>query len=261
MSPWSSGVALARRKRWAFALVLAGMAAATVWAWGGTGAGALLDPVRLAALAAPWLAHPLAPVAAVGAIVALGLVGFPVTVLILAVGLAFPPAVALIVNAAGLMASAVVLFVAGRGLRRWLRVSPVLGREPESPVLGREPESPGKGRGQEPSGKRRWRGLALAEGGAAGVAALRNIPVVPFSILSVLYGASPIGWRVYLLGTAVGMAPGVVALSLLGERLAATVRHPDGWSIGALVLTAGLTAWGAHAAQRWAEKRPGRAGE
>ncbi|MFW5653016.1 MAG: VTT domain-containing protein [Planctomycetota bacterium] len=51
------------------------------------------------------------------------------------------------------------------------------------------------------------------------IALLRLSPAVPFAAMNVLLTAADIRWRSYLTGTAIGMAPRVTAVALLGGTL------------------------------------------
>jgi len=51
------------------------------------------------------------------------------------------------------------------------------------------------------------------------VASLRLIPVVPFSVLNYCCGVSAVRLRPYVLATIVGIAPGTVAVVLLGDAI------------------------------------------
>ena len=59
----------------------------------------------------------------------------------------------------------------------------------------------------------------LAQRGWLAVASLRLIPVVPFSVLNYCCGVSAVRLRPYVLATIVGIAPGTVAVVLLGDAI------------------------------------------
>ena len=58
-----------------------------------------------------------------------------------------------------------------------------------------------------------------AQRGWLAVASLRLIPVVPFSVLNYCCGVSAVRLRPYVLATIVGIAPGTVAVVLLGDAI------------------------------------------
>jgi uncharacterized membrane protein YdjX (TVP38/TMEM64 family) len=76
---------------------------------------------------------------------------------------------------------------------------------------------------------RRLDGLnrALARRGVLAVALVRVLPVAPFTVVNLVAGASRIGFRDFVLGTLVAMAPGTLLLALAADRMAAAWREPD----------------------------------
>jgi uncharacterized membrane protein YdjX (TVP38/TMEM64 family) len=191
---------------------------------------AWINPSHLVSLAGDWAQGPLAPPLAILAIVLLGLTGFPVLIIILTVGLLFDTWLALAINVIGVNASAALLFGLGT-------------------VLGRDAVERFGGRAIPALSKR------LAKQGAATVAALRNLPIAPFTLVNLICGATHIRFRDYMLGTLLGMGPGIIALSFLGDRLARSLKNPDLATLGGLAGVAVITAGLAHLFQRWAEKR------
>ncbi|MBK5952552.1 phospholipase, partial [Rhodospirillum rubrum] len=219
-----------RRKAWLALAAVVAVGGALGLAWTNPDLLKWADPHRLLDALGSWTSSPFAPLVAVLGIVALGLVGFPVMVMILGTGMAFDPWIALIVNLLGVGASASLLFLIGR-------------------MAGRDAIERFGGRAIPALSQR------LAKQGAATVAALRNVPVMPFTLVNLVCGATHIRFRDYLVGTLLGMAPGIAALSFLGERVAASLRDPTWGSLLALAGVGITTAVLAHALQRWAEKR------
>lgn len=68
---------------------------------------------------------------------------------------------------------------------------------------------------------------ALTERGVLAVAAVRVVPVAPFTVVNVVAGTSRIQFLDFMLGTVVGMAPGIAALAFASDRVIAAVRNPD----------------------------------
>ncbi len=68
---------------------------------------------------------------------------------------------------------------------------------------------------------------AMARQGVLAMAIVRNLPVAPFGVVNLIAGASHIRFFDYLLGTAVGMFPGVLAITLLGDSLGRLIRQPS----------------------------------
>ncbi|MCF8479432.1 MAG: VTT domain-containing protein [Rhodospirillum sp.] len=191
---------------------------------------AWIKPNHLVSLAGDWARGPFAPLLAILTIILLGLTGFPVLVIILTVGLLFDTWLALVINVVGVNASAALLFTLGT-------------------VLGRDAVERFGGRAIPALSKR------LAKQGAATVAALRNLPIAPFTLVNLICGATHIRFRDYMLGTFLGMGPGIVALSVLGDHLANSLKDPDLATLAGLAGVALVTAGVAHLLQRWAEKR------
>ena len=59
------------------------------------------------------------------------------------------------------------------------------------------------------------------------VAAIRVVPVAPFTFVNLAAGASAIKLVDYVAGTALGMLPGLIVISVLGHRMVAIVSDPS----------------------------------
>ncbi len=87
----------------------------------------------------------------------------------------------------------------------------------------------------------------LREHGLLAIIALRLIPLVPFNVLNYVAGASAIRTRDYVVGTAIGIVPGVIAFATLG----ATAGDPSSPAfIAAAALAVCLIGAGALIARR-----------
>jgi phospholipase D1/2 len=99
----------------------------------------------------------------------------------------------------------------------------------------------------------------LARGGIVPVLVIRNLPVAPFAVVSLAAGASPIRLSDFLIGTALGVGPGIAALTVLGDRLRGVWQHPNAVNvsllIGAIVLWIGLALGLQWAMNRFARRR------
>jgi phospholipase D1/2 len=82
---------------------------------------------------------------------------------------------------------------------------------------------------------------ALARQGVLSVAAIRMVPIAPFTFVNLAAGASHIRFADYILGTLLGMVPGIVVIALLGTQLAEVLRAPSPAALG--LLAAGLLGW------------------
>lgn len=92
------------------------------------------------------------------------------------------------------------------------------------------------------------------------VVALRIVPVLPYTGVNLAMGAFGVPWRTFLVGTVLGMAPGIFAVTLLGEQAVAVVKDPTPTSIAALVAAAIGFVLVATLLRRWARGRQGRGG-
>jgi len=157
-----------------------------------------------------------APLFAIAAFVLGGLVVFPVLVLIAATSAALGPWIGFFSAGVGVLLSALLLFAIGR----------VLGQARLQRLLGRR-----AGRVQ---------GRIIGKGVVA-VAMIRMVPIAPFSIVNVVAGASKLSLRDFLLGTVLGMAPGIAVMAALGAQIADLARNAS-WT-NAVLLALAVLAW------------------
>src|SRR6185312_12256992 len=76
----------------------------------------------------------------------------------------------------------------------------------------------------------------LAKRGLLAIAFVRLLPIAPFSIVNVVAGASHIRWSDFLLGTIIGLLPGIVTTTFFVDRAIAALRHPGPDTLGLLAL-------------------------
>jgi len=67
----------------------------------------------------------------------------------------------------------------------------------------------------------------LAKSGTIAVVVLRMVPVAPFTIFNLVAGASELGFRPFILGTLLGMAPGLGAITLFSSTLWEAITSPS----------------------------------
>ena len=72
---------------------------------------------------------------------------------------------------------------------------------------------------------------------------IRMVPIAPFSIVNVIAGASELRLRDYMLGTALGMLPGIIMMAVLGAQIADLARDAS-WA-NVLLLGFAIIAWSA----------------
>ena len=226
--PWEHRKRASHRLAVAFVVLLSVLGLAGAWRW--TPLGAWLNigmwAQQLADLEASWAV----PLAVLGAFVVGSLAAVPITLLIIAAGIIFGPLYGFIYAMAGTELSAIVTYFIGEQLgretlRRWAgsrihRVSERLGR----------------------------RGLLT-------VILVRLVPVAPFTVVNLVAGASHIRFRDFALGSPLGIAPGVVALTVLSDRIVAAVQAPNPLSFVVLAMVLLLLALGAFALHRWLPRR------
>lgn len=88
---------------------------------------------------------------------------------------------------------------------------------------------------------------ALGRQGLKAVLVVRLVPLFPFNVLNYVLGATAVGLRPYVLGTAVGIVPGALAFASLGGSLS---RPGSAQFVGSVLLVIALTAAGAWFAAR-----------
>lgn len=177
--------------------------------------------------AAAWLrVHPLGFLAIMGGFLLGGLLIIPVTLLIALTVFLTGPVPGAVYALFGTVFSAALTFGIGRALGR-NRI-----RRLASQRLNRFS-----------------RGLVAR--GVLAVVAVRLVPVAPFSVVNVMAGASAVPFGPFLVGTLIGMAPGVFAIALFVDRLEAALREPHALNFGLLIAVVVLVALGAVVIKHW----------
>jgi uncharacterized membrane protein YdjX (TVP38/TMEM64 family) len=162
--------------------------------------------------------HRLAPILVTAAYVLGSLVMIPLTLLIVLTALTFDPIVAAAYAMLGGVTSGIVTFGMGH----------IMGKDTIRRLAGSRLDRISRG---------------LSKRGFLAVVAARNLPLAPFTIVNAVAGASHIRLRDFTLGTIVGLAPGVAAITLFQSRLEQAVRSPSWESIlvlciaGCLIVT------------------------
>ena len=147
------------------------------------------------------------PVIVLGAYLLGGLVVFPITVLIAMTGMMFAPLPAFACALAASLLSAALTYAIGRGV----------GAQPLRNLVG-------------PRINRISR--ALSRRGVISVAALRMLPIAPFTFINLAAGASHVRFVDFLAGTFLGMAPGILVITLLGNQLSQVLSDPEPKQLG-----------------------------
>jgi phospholipase D1/2 len=201
-----------RRSLAGWAIAVAAVAA-VVAVWRMTPLASLADAERLAALGATLASHPAAPAIVLAGYVAGALVFFPITLLLGATALVFPAPTAVVYCLCGALSSAATTYAIGRLVGRfrprWLA----------GPRAARVHHQ-------------------LHRRGTLAIIAARLLPVGNFSLINIIAGALGIPFGKYMLGNAIGLLPGVLALTIFADRLGAALRKPQARNFIVLAIVA-----------------------
>ena len=196
--------------------VLAGMGLlAAAWRW--TAMGQLLDLEALVNHAQAVGRTPLGLLTVMGGYVVCGILVVPITALLAVTIVAFGPWLGALSALAGSLLSAITLFVLGRAMGSY-RIRRVAGSRVDH--LSRR----------------------LAERGFWAVLLVRVLPIAPFSVINLVAGASPVSLRNFVLGTILGMLPGIAIMATFVGRLEEAIREPS-WQAFTLVGMVVAAAW------------------
>ena len=188
---------------------------ALVAVWRLTPLRTLLDVTAWPRSAGGCSGHPAAPFAVLAAYLVGTLVFFPITLLLGGTALLFPAPIAIAYCMAGALSAAATTYGIGRLVGT---LSPALAASARACSA-----SAGScaGAGCSRSSRR----------GCCRSATSRSSTSRP--------GRSAIRFRDYLIGNAIGLLPGVLALTVFADRIGATVRHPHAANLIVLALVAG----------------------
>ena len=158
----------------------------------------------------PWAAAGVVLVFAAG-----GLVAFPLLVLIAATAMLFGPLLGPIYALLGALASATLTF-----------------------AIGRKPGSRNRAPARRTASQRTV--AAARRRGLVTVAFVRMLPIAPFSVVNVVAGASHIRWSDFLLGTIIGLLPGITTLTFFVDRAIAAIRDPGAGTFALLAVAVAI---------------------
>ena len=175
-------------------------ALAVAWRWGPLHD--WLDKDRLQALADALERLPWTPVWMLLLYAIASLVGIPITLLIVATSFVFGPWATFAYALSGSLLGGGLTFALGQ----------VLGRDMVRRIAGKRLNALSR---------------RLGEGGVFAVLLLRMLPVAPFTVVNLVAGASHLRMRDFLIGTTLGMTPGILAVAVLSDRLAETLQAPS----------------------------------
>lgn len=181
----------------------------------------------------PWLAtaraQSWAPAAAMLGYALLASFGVPQIVLITALVAAFGPWAGLVYAWSGKMLACAIGFVFGRRFGAELVA-------------------------RHPSERLRVFMAQLARHGFWASALIRLVPTVPSVLINIAAGATPIKFRDFLAGTAIGSVPKMALFAFGGHAAMVVVRDQSGWALAGLALIVALWAGLAMASRMWMKR-------
>lgn len=190
---------------------LTGVLGVAAFAWLIAGATEVITPDKIH----HWLANvrddPWAPVVILALFLIAGVVAFPIHVLVLATAAVFGPWLGFAYSAIGAFTCALAPYFAGA----------YLGKETLARLFGFKL--------QRVLDAVRKRGVLVVVG-------FRLVPVAPGTIVNLALGASGIRFADFVIGSIVGMTPGLVLISITGDQIVAVINEPTAGEIGLLAL-------------------------
>jgi uncharacterized membrane protein YdjX (TVP38/TMEM64 family) len=192
-------------------LVLLGLSA--TWRWTPLGEWLSLDRIT------GWIDHlrgsPSAPFIMLGGYVLGSLLLVPVTLMVLATAFAFGPLTGSAYSLAGSLMAAVVTYSLGN----------ILGRDTVRRLAGSRLDRINR---------------RLADHGLVTMLTVRLLPIAPYTVVNIVAGASHIRLRDFVLGTILGMAPGILAITFFEHQLEQAIREPGAKSFALLAVLVGV---------------------
>jgi uncharacterized membrane protein YdjX (TVP38/TMEM64 family) len=203
-----------RRPAWGkiAAIVLACAALAAAWRY--TPLSELVTAERIVAWARAVRGTAWAPLAVMLVYTPAAFVMFPRPLLTLLTVIAFGPWLGFAYGMAGILLSALATYYAGRVMRPAM-VERLAGEKLE-PVRN-----------------------TLRRHGLAAMTAIRIVPAAPFALEGILAGAMRLKLWHYMLGTFIGMTPGVFATSVFGDQITRALQDPgtiNWWLVAAVLI-------------------------
>jgi phospholipase D1/2 len=200
-----------RRRIWIGVVILLLLfALAAAWKW--TPLADLITVERMAGWAASLRQSPARHFYIIGAYIIGSVLLVPITLLILVTGIVFGPVAGSLYSLIGCLAGALVTYAIGY----------FLGQDFIRKIAGAK-----------------WKRIErnISRTGIIAVATLRLLPVAPFTVVNIVSGAFKVPWRDYILGSLLGLAPGILITNLFAHQFASVIRNPG---IGTFLILAAL---------------------
>ncbi len=169
---------------------------------------------------------PATPLWVTGAFTIATMIMFPVTILIIATILIFGPWIGFLYSLSGTLASAIASYCIGN----------ILGRNVVRKMAGSMINRISR---------------KLAKKSLLTIIIIRIVPIAPFTIINLVAGASHITLRDFVLGSLIGILPGLIAISLLADRVVTSIQSPDFNTIMTLIATVIVIAFSAYKFIGW----------
>jgi phospholipase D1/2 len=202
-----------KRRLWiAGAVLLLLFAGAAAWKW--TPLADLIDVGYLARWASAWRESPARHFYLLAAYVIGSILIVPITLLILVTAIVFGPVLGSVYALIGSLAGAIVTYAIGF----------LLGKDFVQKIAGPK-----------------WSSLEekISQTGIIAVATARLLPVAPFTVVNIVSGAFKVPLRDYLIGSILGLAPGILITNLFAHQFERAIRNPG---VGTFLLLLALIA-------------------
>jgi phospholipase D1/2 len=226
MAPKSrQGKTQKRRRIWIGVIILLALfAAAAAWKW--SPLADLIDINTLVLWATSLRQSPARHLYLLTAYLIGSVLLVPVTVLILVTAIVFGPVLGSLYSLAGCLAAAALTYAIGH----------FLGQDFVRKIAGAK-----------------WQRLQrkIDQSGILAVATLRLLPVAPFTVVNIVSGAFKVPLRDYILGSLLGLAPGILVTNLFAHQFASAISHPG---IGTFLVLAAVVG-GTLIATAWLRRR------
>ena len=200
-----------KRRIWIGVIVLFLLfAAASAWKW--TPLADLIDVNRLSGWAGSLRQSPARHFYLLGAYVIGSILLVPITAMILVTAIIFGPVMGSVYSIVGSLVGAAVTYAIGR----------FLGQDFVRKIAG---------------AKRRRLEQKIRQTGIVAVTTLRLLPIAPFTVVNIISGAFKVPLRDYILGSLLGLLPGILITNLFAHQFTSAIRDPG---IGAFLVLAAL---------------------